>query len=78
MKNNGNFKEEKMDWWYSRIVSMSEEDYQIVVGILEKEAKTSADVQLQKTLATFKRGQEEHYTSREEYYERMRKRQKKK
>lgn len=64
-------KEEPMDWWYSRLVAMEEKDYQVVVNLLEIAAKKDPkNKEVANTIITFKKGQEEHYVSREEYIKR--------
>lgn len=57
--------------WFSRWIAMEEVHYQVVIRLLEEHLKnTPDDEDAGKTLAKFKSNQEEHYTSRDEYYKR--------
>jgi hypothetical protein len=70
-KKKSTFKNETpMNWWYSRIVTMEERDYQVVIKLLEEAAKANPeDKDIAYTLITFKKGQEAHYVSQKEYLE---------
>lgn len=70
-KKQSNLKEEKMNWWYSRWVALEEMHYQIIVRVLEDHLKNNPnDEDAKRTLQKMKINQEEHYTSRDEYYKR--------
>lgn len=61
-------KDTPMKWWYSRVVTMEESDYQIVIKLLEEAAKANPDdKEIDRTLVTFTKGQEAHYLSQKEY-----------